>query len=76
MLLTAIVTRAEILPNNFWPNANFESGDTLELSTGTPTGWQRGGNNAALCEVSVAKAVSPAHSLLVNDTDAAGYAEW
>jgi hypothetical protein len=76
VLLTASVSRSDVLPGNFWPNPTFEAGDALNLPTGTPTGWQRGGNNTALCEVSVARAVSPTHSLLVNDVDPEGYAEW
>ena len=76
LLVAAHITRGEVPAGNVWPNPTFESGDALDSSSGTPVGWNRGGNNAALCEVSVANAVSPTHSLLVNDTDTEGYAEW
>src|SRR5881398_2569544 len=75
-LLAANSSRADVPAGNFWPNSTFELGDTLDLPTGTPTGWSRGGSNPALCQVTSAHSVSPTHSLIVNDTDAAGYAEW
>src|SRR5712692_9264190 len=68
--------RADVPDGNFWNNPTFEAGDSLDLPTGTPTGWNRGGNNPAICQVSTENSVSPTHSLAVNDTDAAGYGEW
>jgi hypothetical protein len=75
-LLAVNSAHADVPAGNFWPNPTFELGDTLDVPTGTPTGWNRGGNNPALCEVTSAGSVSATHSLIVNDTDAAGYAEW
>ena len=34
LLLTGPLTRAAYLPNNFWPNASFESGTNLDTPTG------------------------------------------
>ncbi|HXJ59867.1 MAG TPA: hypothetical protein VNU68_24755, partial [Verrucomicrobiae bacterium] len=65
-----------LLPNNFWPNPGFELGQELDLPSGTPSNWNRGGSSPALCEVSTLNSVSSSHSLAVVDTDAAGYAEW
>ncbi len=76
LLLVATASRADLPPNNIWNNPTFETGDSLDLPAGTPTGWNRGGNNAAICQVSTDNSVSATHSLAVNDTDAAGYGEW
>ncbi|MBL9166146.1 MAG: hypothetical protein JNN07_00225 [Verrucomicrobiales bacterium] len=67
---------AQVPADNFWPNPSFEEGVELDLPTGTPTGWARGGSNPALCEMTTALSSSPIHALLVNDTDTQGYAEW
>lgn len=61
---------------NLWPNSTFEEGSDLNNTTGTPSGWKRGGNNPKLLEVSFDNSVSPTHSLAVNDTDPAGFGEW
>src|SRR5207247_370858 len=76
MLLIVSVSRADVPANNFWHNPTFEAGEGLNLPTGTPTNWNRGGNNAAICQVTTNNSVSATHSLAVNDTDAAGYGEW
>jgi hypothetical protein len=65
-----------LLAKNFWINPSFELGQALGTSAGTPSAWNRGGNNPVLCQVTSSNSVSPTHSLMVNDTDAAGYAEW
>ena len=67
---------ADVPANNVWPNATFEAGVDLDNPAGTPDGWNRGGNEAAICQVTGANAVSPTHSLIVNDTSATGYGEW
>ena len=66
----------EVLPGNFRPNPGFELGDNLDSPQGTPAGWNRGGNDGAICQVSTARAISPTHSLAVVDQNAAGYGEW
>ena len=38
----------EILGENFRPNPDFEEGESLDLPTGTPAGWTRGGNDASI----------------------------
>jgi hypothetical protein len=76
LFLFSTFLRADVPSGNFWHNPNFEGGDTLDESTGTPTDWNRGGNNSAICQVTMENSVSATHSLIVNDTDAAGYGEW
>ena len=65
----------DILAGNFRPNPGFEEGTTLDQPTGTPTGWNRGGNDATIDQVSTAKSVSATHSLAIVDNNAAGYGE-
>src|SRR5580765_3380605 len=65
---------AQTLRGNFWPNSNFEAGDTLDSATGTPTGWKRGGSGPDICQVSTI-ANSPSHALAVVDQDN-NYGEW
>ncbi len=67
-------TYAQNLLGNFWPNSNFESGDSLDASTGTPTGWKRGGSDTNICQVT-SIAHSPTHALAVVDHDN-NYGEW
>src|SRR5688572_11929371 len=69
------LTRAEVPAANIWPNATFEAGENLVLVTGTPTGWNRGGSNPAICQVSSENSVSASHSLALNDATT-GYGEW
>src|SRR5436853_3088535 len=76
LLLSTAGARADVPTGNIWPNATFEAGESLEAVTGLPAGWNRGGNNSAICEISAANSVSPSHSLSLNDTDPAGYGEW
>ena len=76
MCLWSSVCFSQIPADNLWPNPTLEEGNDLDSPSGTPTGWARGGNNPALCEVTSAVASSPTHALLVNDTDTQGYAEW
>src|SRR5260221_7204302 len=74
--LTGNLARADYLPNNFWPNSAFESGSSLDSPTGTPTGWNRGGSDPTICQVTTNNSTSPTHSLIVNDADIANYGEW
>lgn len=66
----------EVLAGNVWPNPGFEEGTELDLPTGMPTAWNRGGNEGALCVVINSNAVSPTHALAVVDDSDAGYGEW
>lgn len=81
LLLTSLagnLARADYLPNNFWPNSAFESGVNLDAidGSGTPTGWNRGGSDSTICQVTSGNSTSPTHSLIVNDGDVSNYGEW
>lgn len=66
----------EVLAGNVWPNPGFEEGTDLELPTGTPAGWSRGGNETSVCVTLNSKAASPTHALAVVDDTDTGYGEW
>jgi hypothetical protein len=70
------MARADFRPNNFWPNATFETGSNLDQTNGTPTGWSQGGSDPTICQVTTNNYVSPTHALIVNDADTANYGEW
>ena len=53
----------------------FEAGTNMNLATGTPNFWNRGGNDTAITQVSTANSVSPTHSLAIID-NSAGFGEW
>lgn len=74
LLFTVPSLRAQLLPGNFWPNPDFETGDNLDSPEGTPSQWSRGGANPAICQVSRV-ASSPTHALAVVDGDNQ-YGEW
>src|SRR5580704_14042060 len=76
--LTGNLARASFLPNNFWPNATFESGTNLNAGdgSGTPTGWVRNGSDPTICQVTSANSTSPTHAIMVNDQDPSNYGEW
>ena len=67
--------RAAILVGNFWPNPTFEAGVNLDLPTGTPESWNRGGSDGTIDQVSTANSVSATHSLAVID-NGPGFGEW
>lgn len=73
-----LTAQADVLPNNFWPNATFESGVNLDAAdgSGTPTGWNRGGSAGTICQVSTNNSSSSNHALMLNDSDADNYGEW
>ncbi|HVU27003.1 MAG TPA: hypothetical protein VHG71_04620 [Verrucomicrobiae bacterium] len=77
LALTSCFARADYLPNNFWPNSSFESGDNLDAAdgSGTPTGWTRTGGDPTICQVLNSNSVSPTHSLAVVD-NSFDYGEW
>src|SRR6266404_6319766 len=67
-----------LLFGNFWVNPSFELGTTLDVPTGTPTNWNRGGGDTTICTVSTNNYSSSNHSLTLtdNNTGASGYGEW
>lgn len=67
--------RAAVLIGNFWPNPTFEAGTNLDMASGTPDFWNRGGSDGTVNQVSGANSVSPTHSLAVID-NSAGFGEW
>ncbi len=68
--------RADVTPGNTWHNPTFESGMDLNLPTGTPDFWNRGGADGSILQPSTANSVSPTHSLAVNKPSAGPYGEW
>ena len=69
---------ASVLAGNFFPNPTFEDGSQLDnASSALPAGgWQLGGNNPGIDQVSTNNSVSPTHSLALIDNDPNGYGEW
>src|SRR5882724_9861273 len=69
---------ANLLFGNFWVNPSFELGTTLDVPTGTPTNWNRGGGDTTICTVSTNNYSSSNHSLTLtdNNTGGSGYGEW
>lgn len=66
-LIAAAIARAELLPNNFWPNPDFEEGTNLsDPAGGTLAGWNRGGGDPTICQIST-KAFSGSYALSVVD---------
>jgi hypothetical protein len=61
---------------NIWPNPSFEIGSSLDSPTGTPTGWNRGGSDTTICQVTTNNFVSASHALIVSDADTNNYGEW
>src|SRR6266567_3697652 len=76
LLIGIGLARADFLPNNFWPNAAFENGSNFDQTNGTPTGWNQGGSDPTICQVTTNASVSPTHALMVNDTDTGNFGEW
>ena len=67
--------RADVPVGNFWHNPTFEAGVNLNLATGTPDFWNRGGSDTTVDQVSTANSVSSSHSLAVID-NSLGFGEW
>jgi hypothetical protein len=67
-----------VLAGNFFPNPTFELGVQLDNPTlGLPAGgWQRGGSDASIDQVTTNNSVSPTHSLSLLDNNSGGYGEW
>ncbi len=68
--------RADVPAGNFWHNPTFESGTDLNLATGTPDNWNRGGADGTILQVSTANSVSASHSLGIIKPIAGAYGEW
>ena len=68
--------RADVPAGNFWLNPTFETGVNLNLPTGTPDNWNRGGADASILQVSTANSISPTHSLSVIKPVAGAFGEW
>ncbi len=69
-------TPPTLLFGNLSPNGSFEDGTNLDQTTGLPTGWQRGGSDAAIDVVTTENSSSSQHALAVYDNNATGYGEW
>jgi hypothetical protein len=74
------VARASVpnlLAGNFWVNPSFEIGTGLNQTDGTVSNWNRGGNDATICQVITNNFASSNHSLAVVDANAGDfYGEW
>jgi hypothetical protein len=67
-----------VLAGNFFPNPTFEDGSQLDdPALGLPSGgWQSGGNNPSINQVTTNNSVSPNHALALVDDDPNAYGEW
>lgn len=75
LLFVPASLRAQVIPGNFWINPTFEAGVDLNLPTGTPDFWNRGGSDGTIDQMSTANSVSGTHSLAVIDPGP-GFGEW
>lgn len=66
----------QVLSNNFWGNPGFEEGTNLDEVAGSLVGWNRGGSEVGIDQVSNENALSPSHALAVIDDSADGFGEW
>jgi hypothetical protein len=71
LLFVPASLRAVGTVGGFWHNPTFES-----LTGGVPDGWNLGGSDGTIDQVSTANSVSPTHSLAVIDFSTTGYGEW
>lgn len=66
-----------LLFGNFWINPSFEQGTNLDLKTGSPENWFRGGNRTNFCQVTTNNFSSASHALaLIDNTAGDFYGEW
>lgn len=67
-----------VLAGNFFPNPTFEAGVALDNPTlGIPAGgWNRGGGNTLIDQITTNNSTSPTHSLELLDNDPGNYGEW
>jgi hypothetical protein len=75
-LSVALPPRAALLTGNFWPNATFELGASLDQTNGTPAGWNRGGTDTSISQVINTNFTSATHALALVDLNPNGYGEW
>lgn len=66
----------QVLSNNFWHNPGFEEGANLDEPGGSLLGWNRGGSDVGIDQVSDENALSPSHALAVMDDSVDGFGEW
>ncbi len=76
LIFVSTSLRADVAADNFWPNPTFELGIDLDMATGTPDFWNRGGADGSILQSSTENAVSPTHSLAINKPFAGPYGEW
>ncbi len=76
LCFASISLQASVPAGNFWTNPTFESGTDLNLATGTPDNWNRGGADGSILQVSTLNSVSSSHSLGVIKPVAGSYGEW
>ena len=76
LFLLSTSMQAATLVGNFWHNPTFETGTDLNMPTGTPEFWNRGGNDGTILQPSTANSVSPTHSLAVIKPIAGPFGEW
>ncbi|MEN9020459.1 MAG: hypothetical protein ABF370_08120 [Verrucomicrobiales bacterium] len=65
-----------ILADNIWPNATFEVGADLDDPASEVEGWNRGGSDVGIDQVTAEVSVSPSHALIVRDENEQGFGEW
>ena len=68
--------QADVAAGNIWHNPTFEAGVDLDLPTGLPGFWNRGGADGSILQPSTANSVSDTHSLAVIKPVAGPYGEW
>jgi hypothetical protein len=76
LLFVSTSLQAATLVGNFWHNPTFEAGTDLNMPTGTPDFWNRGGSDGSILQPSTANSVSPTHSLAVIKPVAGPFGEW
>lgn len=72
----ALVSEPQVLTNSFWDNPGFEEGTSLDEPIGDLLGWNRGGSDAAIDQVSNTASLSPSHALAVIDNSMDNFGEW
>ena len=76
LLFISTSLRAATLVGNFWHNPTFEAGTDLNMATGTPDFWNRGGSDGSILQLSTENSVSPTHSLAVIKPVPGPFGEW
>jgi len=76
LFVASVSLPAAVSSGNLWHNPTFELGTDLDLATGTPDFWNRGGADVSILQPSTANSVSATHSLAVIKPDAGPFGEW